>query len=144
LGQERWRYFAIQFRRCGRHSSITISTIELDRPVWAKRMHHKCSARDEVSPIWLHHCNLLLPASIRMCVRSSTSGISRDEVSMSRFSFSHLQRLQQFIVDSQQLLEGIVVDHHAGSLRYFFRAAKRTSYSAWSCYCANLTDHSRW
>src|SRR5262245_63434476 len=45
----------------------------------------------------LHHCNLFLPASIRMWVRSSTSGIRRDEVSMSRFSFSHFS---QFIVIS--------------------------------------------
>src|SRR5215813_5061519 len=29
--------------------------------------------------VWLHHCNLFLPASIGMCVRSSTSGIRRDE-----------------------------------------------------------------
>jgi hypothetical protein len=34
--------------------------------------------------------------------------------------------LQQFIVDSQKQLEGIVVDHHGGSsLRYFFLAAKQ-------------------
>src|SRR4029434_8181077 len=38
----------------------------------------------------VHHCNLFLPASIRMWVRSSTSGIRRDEVSMSRFSFRNL------------------------------------------------------
>src|SRR5215467_6700132 len=40
--------------------------------------------------VWLHQCNLFFPASIRMWVRSSTNGIRRDEVSMSRFSFSHL------------------------------------------------------
>jgi hypothetical protein len=34
-------------------------------------------------------------------------------------------QLQQFIADPQQLFEGIVVDHHAGSLRYFCRAAKQ-------------------
>jgi len=33
---------------------------------------------------------------------------------MSRFSFSHFAKLQQFIVNPQQLLEGIVVDRHAG------------------------------
>ena len=31
---------------------------------------------------------------------------------MSRFSFSPLAQLHQFIVDPQQLLDGIVVDHH--------------------------------
>jgi hypothetical protein len=33
---------------------------------------------------------------------------------MSRFSFSHLHSMQQFIVNPQQLLEGIFVDHHSG------------------------------
>src|SRR5262245_45225883 len=55
------------------------------------------TAGDEVSLVWLHHCNLFLPASIRMWVRSSTTGIRRDEVYMSRFSFSHFS---QFIVIS--------------------------------------------
>ena len=43
-----------------------------------------------------------------------------DEVSISRFSFSHLHSFQQFIIDPQQLLEGIVVDHHAGHFTLVF------------------------
>jgi hypothetical protein len=42
---------------------------------------------------------------------------------MSRFSFSHLQ----FIVDPQQLFEGIVVDHR-GTLLYFLRVAKQAPF----------------
>src|SRR5262245_21183138 len=53
-------------------------------------MDQQRTAGDEVSLVWLHQCNLFFPASIRIWVRSSTSGIRRDEVSMSRFSFSHL------------------------------------------------------
>src|SRR5262245_14907566 len=59
-------------------------------PVRAKRMHRHRAAVNEVSPVWLHHCNLLLLAFIRMWVRTSTSGIRRDEVSMSRLSVSCL------------------------------------------------------
>src|SRR5262249_51090444 len=68
-----------------RHQNATANVT-----VRAKRMDRHCAARDEVSLVRLHQCNLFLPASIRMWVRSSTSGIRRDEVSMSRFSFSHL------------------------------------------------------
>src|SRR5262249_16556638 len=59
-------------------------------PLRGKRMHYQRIARDEVSFVWLHYCNLFLPASSRMWVRSSTSGIRRDDVSMSRFSVSDL------------------------------------------------------
>jgi len=53
------------------------STIELPRPNTntllqrtspGQRMRRHCSARDEVSLVWLHHSNLFLPASIRMWV----------------------------------------------------------------------------
>jgi hypothetical protein len=40
--------------------------------------------------------------------------MSRDEVSMSRFFVQKLAQLQEFIVNAQQLLDGIVLDHHAG------------------------------
>jgi hypothetical protein len=68
----------------------------------------------------LHQCNLFLPASIRMWVRSSTRGIRRDEVSMSRFSLSHLHSCSS---SSLIRLEGVVVDHHAGAV-YFVRGPK--------------------
>ena len=42
----------------------------------------------------------------------STTGIRRDEVSVSYFSLSPLASVQQVIVDPQELIEGIVVDHH--------------------------------
>src|SRR4029450_8036192 len=71
---------------------------------------------DKVSLVWLHQCSLFLPASIRMCVRSSTSGIRRDEISISRLSVRLLHSLEQFIVDPQQLLEGVVVDHEWNSV----------------------------
>src|SRR5262245_61850443 len=72
--------------RTTRHQDATANV-----PVRAKRMDRHRIGRDEVSLVWLHHCSLFLPASIRMWVRSSTSGIRRDEVSMSRFSFRNLQ-----------------------------------------------------
>jgi hypothetical protein len=34
-----------------------------------------------------NHCNLFFPASIRIWVSWSTSGLRRDEISVSRFSF---------------------------------------------------------
>src|SRR5262249_16925271 len=59
-------------------------------PVRAKRIDQQRTAGDEVSLVWPHHCNLFLRASIRMWVSWSTRGIRRDDVSMSRFSLSHL------------------------------------------------------
>src|SRR5262249_18445224 len=68
-----------------RHQNTTANI-----PLGAKRMHNKRISVDEISLVKLHHCNLFLPASIRMWVSSSTRGIRRDEVSMSRFSVSDL------------------------------------------------------
>jgi hypothetical protein len=95
-------------------------------PVWAKRMDHQRTAFDEVSLVWLHRqCNLFLPASIRMWVRSSTRGIGRDEVSMLCFSFSHLHSCSSSSLIPQQLLVGIVVDHHVGAVYVTFSGRPR-------------------
>ena len=76
-----------------------ISTIEVGAgdvnaatniPVKAKGMDLQRTAVDEVSLVGLHHCNLFLLAYIIKSVRASTSGIRRDEVSMSCFSFNDL------------------------------------------------------
>src|SRR5262245_4978640 len=79
-------------------------------------MSHQRTALDEVSLVRLHHgshqCSLFLPASIKMWVRSSTSGIKRDGSFDVAFFVQPIAQLQQFIVDPQQLLEGIGVDHH--------------------------------
>ena len=90
-------------------------------PLWANRMNQQRTARDEVSFVTLHQCSLFLPASIRMWVRSSTRDIRQDEVSMSRFSFSHLHScISSSSIRSNCL--GVVVDRHGGStLSYFSR-----------------------
>jgi hypothetical protein len=81
-------------------------------------MNHQGTAVDDVSPVKLHHeCNLFLPASIKIWVRSFTRGIRRDEVAMFRFSFSHLDSCNSSSLIRSKLFEGIVVDHHAGPSR---------------------------
>jgi hypothetical protein len=77
-------------------------------------------------PLRLHHCNLFLPASIRMWVRSSTSGIRRDEVSMSRFSFSHLHSCKSSSLIRSSCLRVSSSIVMRGSLRYFLRAQAGT------------------
>jgi len=77
-----------------------ISTIELERPrtktlppTYQSGLNGWTSSALPLMKypyVSLHQCNLFLPASTKMWVRSSTKGMSRDEVSMSRLSLSHL------------------------------------------------------
>jgi hypothetical protein len=83
---------------------------------------------NDISPQLHRHCNLFLPASIRMWVSWSTSGIRRDEVSMSRVSFSHLHSCSSssFIRNSCLRVSSSIIMR--GSLRYFCQTAKQSSY----------------
>src|SRR5262249_12422296 len=98
---------------------------------------------DEVSLVWLYHCSLFLPASIRMWVSPSTSGIRRDEVSMSRLSVSDLQsRNNPSLIRSSclRVSSSIIMDE----LRKAATPIAPSSTYRVKGYSTNLTDHSRW